>query len=84
MKKMTRNLMKELLKDDNYNEALAFFANRIAKCKTYGEANRKREADYNKVIEWAYDFEDEDGENDFSNNVLRIDSAMFCIIEEEF
>ena len=81
---MTRNLMKELLKDDNYNEALAFFANRIAKCRTYEEANKKREADYSKAIEWAYDFEDEDEENDFSSNVLRIDSAMFCIIEEEF
>lgn len=87
MKKMTKNLVKELLKDDNHLEGLSYFCNRIAKFKTYEEALRQKNKDWNKMIEWAYEFEteaDEEDYNDYSGNALRIDTGIYCVIDVEF
>lgn len=78
--KMTKNNVRELLKDDNYNEALAFAAQRVMKFKTEIGQDAERERIYDKWIEWAYEFEEDDFENDYSTNVMRIDSALFAAI----
>ena len=84
MKKLTKNLAKELLKDNNYMEALAYFAERYSKFKTEEAADAKREEDYDKLINWAYDFEEEDFDNDHSGNALAIDSAMYIAITDNY
>ena len=84
MKKLTKNLAKELLKDNNYMEALAYFAERYSKFKTEEEKKKKREEDYDKLINWAYDFEEEDFDNDYSGNALAIDSAMYIAITDNY
>ena len=85
MKRMTKKYMKELLKNDNHLEALAYFCNRIAKCKTYNEALRKREDDWEKVIKWCREFEEDwYCEEDYSDNFLRVDTGIYCVIEREF
>ena len=87
--KMTKGNMRELLKDDNYLEALAFVANRIMKFKTYDGQMNEKERIYDKLIEWAYEFEEEEEEadtydfNEYSTTVMRIDSAMMIAIENE-
>lgn len=78
--KMTKNNVRELLKDKNYNEALAFAAQRVMKFKTEIGQDAERERIYYKWIEWAYEFEEDDFENDYSTNVMRIDSALFAAI----
>jgi len=92
MKKMTKKLMRELLKEDNYIEALAFEANRVAKYSTYTAAKNQLEKDYKKMIDWAYEFEDEDFANncddddmeytDYSAIVGRIYTGVYFAIEE--
>lgn len=84
MKRMTKNLMRDLLKDDNYNECLAYMANRIATCKGYCSAMTKLEKDYDKIQDWVDDFEDDDSWNDYSDNLERVYTAVFCIIDREF
>ena len=69
MKKLTKNLAKELLKDNNYMEALAYFAERYSKFKTEEAADAKREEDF---------------DNDYSGNALAIDSAMYIAITDNY
>ena len=78
MKRLTKNFAKELLKDDNYIEALAYFAERYSKCETGEKAMNYREKDFEKLIEWADEF------NDYTDNVYRIDSAMFTAISNDY
>ena len=78
---MTKNNMRELLKDDNYNEALAFVAQRVMKFKTFDGQEAERDRIFNKLINWAYEFGYDDYENDYEGNVMRIDSAIWAAID---
>ena len=85
MIKMTKNVMKELLKEENYIDALALVANKVMKFKTFDGQDAERERIYNKLMNWAIEFNneaDEDDENDYEENVLRIDTAIWCAINE--
>ena len=85
MTKMTKNVMKELLKEENYMDALALVANKVMKFKTFEGQDAERERIYNKLMNWAYEFNneaDEDDYNDYEENVLRIDTAIWCAIDE--
>lgn len=85
MIKMTKNVMRELLKEENYMDALALVTNKVAKFKTFEGQDAERERIYNKLMNWAYEFNaeaDEDDYNDYEENVLRIDSAIWCAIDE--
>lgn len=84
MKRLTKNFAKELLKDDNYIEALAYFAERYSKCETGEKAMDYREKDFEKLIDWADEFNDDDEFNDYTDNVYRIDSAMFTAISNDY
>ena len=85
MIKMTKNVMRELLKEENYIDALALIVNKVAKFKTFEGQDAERERIFNKLMNWAIEFNaeaDEDDENDYEENVLRIDTAIWCAIDE--
>lgn len=82
---MTKNVMRELLKEENYMDALALVANKVAKFKTFEGQDAERARIYDKLMNWASEFNNEaneDDENDYEENVLRIDSAIWCAIDE--
>lgn len=84
MTKMTKNAMKELLKEENYVDALALVVNKVMKFKTFKGQDAERERIYDKLMNWAIEFNneaDEDDENDYEENVLRIDSAIWYAID---
>ena len=63
MIKMTKNVMRELLKEENYIDALALVVNKVAKFKTFEGQDAERERIYNKLMGWASEFNDEADED---------------------
>lgn len=84
MKRLTKNLAKELLKEDNYMDALAYFAERYSRFETRDEAQNYREKDFERLIDWAEDFNDYDEDDCYTDNVYRIDSAMYIAINRDY
>lgn len=80
MKRLTQKYAKELLKEANYMDALAYFMSRIARFETYEQREKEREYLWNKMFPWTHDWDDEE---DYSTNLLRIDSALYIAIESE-
>ena len=84
MTKMTKNAMRELLKEENFVDALALVVNKVMKFKTFEGQDAERERIYDKLMEWAPEFNaeaDEDDENDYEETVLRIDTAIWFAID---
>ena len=74
MKRMTKNLVKELLMGD-YMDALAYFAEKLAQ---YNDAAERLEKIDEKVWAWCEEYEED---YDFMESWLRVYSALICAIE---
>ena len=71
MKRFTKALGKELLKDDNYNEALAYFCERLMNAKD-------KEEELYRIDEKLFSIacEIDDFNNDYTGNEIRIFTAL--------
>ena len=79
MKRLTKALTMELLKDENYIDALAYVADLVSQCKTESGQKNALEKVYEKMSTWAYE-----GEDDESTNLERIYSGVYMAIERDF
>lgn len=73
-----KRLCKSMLKDENYNEAIAYCAMRITKCTYIEEA----EAEYERIDEILWNIAEncDDDKYDYCKNALRIISAIPMMI----
>lgn len=78
---MTKKIARYLLADENYNEGLAFVAKAVMKFDNFDDMDNRRCEIYDELIELAYELEDEGYEDDFSSNLLRIDTAIYTAID---